>query len=76
MHTYVLMESKQDIIIIINFHAVVADAIVFVILLLLDKPLPTWLYPFVFYIQVIDLTIVIIILSNNYVSYIFTHTYI
>lgn len=54
----------------LSFHAVVADAIVFVILLLLDKPLPAWLYPFVFYFQVIYLTTVIYTVTYMIIMYI------
>lgn len=36
--------------------SVVADVVVFVGLLLLIKTFPTWLYPFLFYIQVIQLS--------------------
>ena len=33
-------------------HTVIADAVVFIMLILLDRPLPSWTYPFIFYLQV------------------------
>ena len=41
----------------VSFCSVVADVVVFVGLLLLIKTFPTWLYPFLFYIQVIQLSV-------------------
>ena len=32
--------------------SVVLDTVVFLVITLLDKPLPSWTYPFIFYIQV------------------------
>ena len=33
-------------------HAVVADAVAFLVIVFADVPLPGWVYPFLFYIQV------------------------
>ena len=63
---------------------VVLDAVVFLVITLLDKPLPSWTYPFIFYIQVslhthvhiiilqsvtIATLIVIILIIKNYLVF-------
>lgn len=35
-----------------NDYTVVSDAIIFTIIVIADVPLPDWIYPFIFYIQV------------------------
>lgn len=35
-----------------NHSIVVSDAIIFTIMVIADFPLPEWIYPFIFYIQV------------------------
>ena len=35
-------------------HAVVADAIAFIAIVVADVPLEGWVYPFIFYIQVVS----------------------
>ena len=47
--------TNSIVIIIINLlslHAVVADAIAFIVIIVVDIALPGWIYPFIFYIQV------------------------
>ena len=36
---------------------VIADAVIFVVLTLMNIPLPSWAYPFIFYIQVSHLSL-------------------
>ena len=35
------------------FHIVIADVVAFIAIVIVDLPLPDWVYPFIFYIQVI-----------------------
>ena len=44
---------------LISSHTVIADAVVFIVLTLLDCPLPSWTYPFIFYLQVDDTSFLI-----------------
>ena len=38
--------------VLFSHNTVIADAVVIIVLVFLDKPIPSWIYPFIFYIQV------------------------
>ncbi len=40
-----------------SYSAVVLDVAVFVFITLVDRPITEWLYPFIFYVQVLDYTV-------------------
>ena len=38
---------------LLGFFSVIVEAVVILVVVLLDTPLPSWIYPFIFYVQVL-----------------------